>query len=232
VQWKGGKDRVEKMRAIKDETEIEQIREAIRFAERAFDMFRSMLRPEEDRERAERRHGNVHSAGRADVAPAFRLSLAWGREPRCRIVRLGNNRVSQSDLLLVDWGASGRFYKSDLTRVLLPRKTSRLSSRDVDPKAREIYDIVLRAQLAAIAALRPGAKSGDMDAAARDVIMTAGYGENFTHSVGHGIGMAVHEMPMMRANTEIVLQAGMVVTVETRAFISPIGAASASKTTC
>ena len=53
-----------------------------------------------------------------------------------------------------------------------------------------------------------------MDAAARDVISAAGYGEYFTHSIGHGIGMMIHEAPMMRANTELVLQAGMVVTIE------------------
>src|SRR5438034_622594 len=53
----------------------------------------------------------------------------------------GQHRVGESELLLIDWGASGRFYKSDLTRVLLPRKTSRLSARDVEPKVQEVYDI-------------------------------------------------------------------------------------------
>ena len=126
----------------------------------------------------------------------------------------GQHRVSESALLLVDWGASGRFYKSDLTRVLLPRKTSKLSARTVEAKLEEVYDVVLRAQQAAIAALKPGAKSGTIDAAAREVIASAGYGEYFTHSVGHGLGMQVHEAPMMRAGTETVLQPGMVVTVE------------------
>jgi Xaa-Pro aminopeptidase len=73
---------------------------------------------------------------------------------------------------------------------------------------------VLRAQQAAIGTLRPGALSGDVDAAARQVIADAGYGDYFTHSVGHGLGLQVHETPIMRPNTTIVLQAGMVVTVE------------------
>ena len=73
---------------------------------------------------------------------------------------------------------------------------------------------MLRAQLTAIAAVRPGAKAKEVDAAARAVIADAGYGKYFTHSIGHGIGMMIHEAPMMRADSEQVLAAGMVVTVE------------------
>src|SRR5262249_46401713 len=122
------------------------------------------------------------------------------------------HRVSESKLLLVDWGASGRFYKSDLTRVLVPRKTSRLytdvNTDGVDPKFVEVYNVVVKAQLAAIAVLGPGVKSCDIDAAARRVIAGAGYGEYFTHSVGHGLGIQVHELPSLRQGVESPLQAG------------------------
>ncbi len=84
----------------------------------------------------------------------------------------------------------------------------------LDAKIKEVYEIVLKAQSQAIAALRPGAKAKDIDDAGRKVIADAGYGEYFTHSIGHGIGMVVHEAPIMRANTETVLEAGMVVTIE------------------
>jgi Xaa-Pro aminopeptidase len=137
------------------------------------------------------------------------------------------HRVSEAPLLLLDWGASGRFYKSDLTRVLVQRKNSGLSAAangyPLEPKLQEVYDVVLRAQQAAIGTLRPGIKSGDVDAAARKVIDDAGYGEYFTHSVGHGIGLAVHEAPIMRPKTEIVLQAGMVVTVEPGIYLPDWG---------
>ena len=84
----------------------------------------------------------------------------------------------------------------------------------LNPRIEEIYGVVLRAQLAAIAAVHPGARAQDVDCAARSVIADAGYGEFFTHSVGHGIGMMIHEAPIMRANTETVLEVGMVVTIE------------------
>ena len=129
-------------------------------------------------------------------------------------------RVREAPLLLIDWGASGAFYKSDLTRVLLTHNNSPFTrSADVDPRIREVYEIVLRAQLAAIAAVRPGAKTKEVDAAARSVIADAGYGSYFTHSIGHGIGLMIHEAPFMRADTEQVLAAGMVVTVEPGIYI-------------
>src|SRR5262249_35910929 len=118
--------------------------------------------------------------------------------------------VAENPLLLLDWGASGLFYKSDFTRVLWTRKPG---TNGVTPKFREIYDVVLRAQAAAISVLRPGVKTGEVDAAARQTIAAAGYGDRFTHSTGHGLGMQVHEAPLLRPNSEGVLQAGMVVTI-------------------
>ena len=122
--------------------------------------------------------------------------------------------------MLVDWGASGPFYKSDLTRVLLPHNNLTLpGTQNQAGKLREVYETVLRAQARAIAMLRPGVKAGDVDAAARQVIVDAGYGDCFTHSIGHGFGLQIHEAPMMRPGSELELQAGMVVTVEPGIYI-------------
>ena len=85
---------------------------------------------------------------------------------------------------------------------------------DDEPKLADVYAVVLRAQQRALQALRPGARTGDVDAAARAVIAEAGYGEHFTHSVGHGLGLQVHEAPLLRPGSEAVLEPGMVVTVE------------------
>jgi Xaa-Pro aminopeptidase len=217
VQWKGTKERVEKLRAVKEEVEIEQIREAIRIAERAFGMFRAMLRPDDSEkglcdalEMYVRRAGGRRTSFPSIVGVGPRAAL-----PHCPP---SERQVRESELLLVDWGASGRFYKSDLTRVLVPRKTSKLhagvAAQGIDAKLREIYSIVLRAQEAGIAALRPGIKGSDVDGAARRVIADAGYGECFTHSVGHGLGMQVHELPSLRPGVDVLLEPGMVVTVE------------------
>src|SRR5262249_26707729 len=120
---------------------------------------------------------------------------------------------------------SGRFYKSDLTRVLVPRTTSKFSGpgNGPDPKLQQVYDVVLRAQQAAVAAVRPGARCGEVDAAARRGITEAGYGACVTHSVGHGLGMQVHEMPLMRPGSDLVLEAGMVVTVEPGVYLPQWG---------
>ena len=227
VQWKGAAACVEKLRAIKDASEIEQIREAIHIAERAFKMFVPMLRTEDSEkdlsdalEMYVRRAGGRCTSFPSIVAVGPRAAL-----PHCPP---SQKRVGEAPLLLVDWGASGRFYKSDLTRVLMPRRTSRFSASEkaghsAEPKLREVYDVVLRAQEAAIMALRPGVTGGEVDAAAREVIARAGYGEYFIHSIGHGLGMQVHEMPMMRPNSETVLQAGMVVTVEPGIYLPQWG---------
>ena len=108
---------------------------------------------------------------------------------------------------MIDWGAlSPGGYRSDLTRVLV---TGRIS-----PKLERIYGVVLNAQQAAIEAVRPGAVMHDVDAAARDVIAEAGYGKRFGHSLGHGIGLEIHEGPRLAQNEYRPLKAGMVITIE------------------
>jgi Xaa-Pro aminopeptidase len=217
IDWKGAADRVERLRAVKDDTEIATIREAIRFAERAFDMFRAMLQPDDcEKDLCDALEMYVRRAG--GRCTSFPSIVAVGPRAALPHAPPSQHRVHEAELLLVDWGASGRFYKSDLTRVLVPRRNSKLSAasgrQELEPKLQEIYEVVLRAQQAAIGTLRPGALSGDVDTAARQVIADAGYGDYFTHSVGHGLGLQVHETPIMRPNTTILLQAGMVVTVE------------------
>jgi Xaa-Pro aminopeptidase len=225
VAWKAGTDRVERLRMFKDAGEVEQIRQAIRFAEKAFAMFRAMLRERDtEKELADNLEHYVRRAGAASTA--FPSIVAVGPRAALPHAPPTARRVEESPLLLVDWGASGPFYKSDLTRVLLTHNNSASTGRPGEPRnppaaqptadaeVQKIYAIVLRAQAAAIAVLRPGVRAKDVDNAARSVIAAAGYGDYFTHSIGHGIGMMVHEAPLMRANTETVLQAGMVVTIE------------------
>ncbi len=201
---------------VKDAGEIEQIRQAIRWAEKGFAMFRAMLRPDDtEKELADAMEHFVRRAGANETA--FKTIVAVGARAALPHAPPSAKKVREAPLLLVDWGAQGPIYKSDLTRVLLTHNNSTslgnvLSA--IRPQVRAIYDVVLRAQEAAIAALRPGVKAMDIDAAARNVITDAGYGAYFTHSIGHGFGMMIHEAPIMRANTETVLQAGMVITVE------------------
>jgi Xaa-Pro aminopeptidase len=217
VSWKANADRVESLRAVKDVFEIEQIRQAVRMAQQAFAMFRAMLRPE-DREK------DLHDAmeyyirragGRCTSFPSI---VAVGDRAALPHAPPSYHRVADADLLLVDWGASGAFYKSDLTRVLITHKNSAFCRADrraeFEAKLREVYPVVLRAQERAFAVLRPGVVAADVDAEARAVINAAGFGPFFSHGLGHGIGLQIHEAPMMKPGSSAVLQAGMVVTVE------------------
>jgi Xaa-Pro aminopeptidase len=135
--------------------------------------------------------------------------------------------VREAELLLVDWGASGLFYKSDLTRVLVTHNNATLwreaNGHDIEPKLKEVYEVVLQAQRQALSVLRAGATAGAVDAAARGVIAAAGYGDYFTHSTGHGIGLQVHETPLLKPGSEVVLQAGMVVTIEPGIYLPSWG---------
>ncbi len=203
--WKGGTDRVERLRARKDPSEIARIREAIAVAERAFAMFCAMLRPDDtEKDLADNLEMYIRRAGGA--GSSFPSIIAVGERAALPHAPPTGRRVAEGEMLLVDWGASARLYKSDLTRVLATRKIS--------AKLEKVYAVVLKAQERAIRAVRPGAKARDVDAEARTVIARAGFGPFFGHGLGHGLGLQVHEAPALRQNSEAVLAPGMVVTVE------------------
>jgi Xaa-Pro aminopeptidase len=212
IAWKPGERRVEALRQIKDAGELAEIGAAIRMAEKALAMFRAMLRgDDEEKNLADSLEGYLRRAGAKNGA--FPAIVAVGPRAALPHAPPTRRRVSEASLLLVDWGASGDFfYKSDLTRVLLPRNNSAIHGSTA--KIQAVYEVVLKAQQAAIKALRPGVEAQAIDAAARSVIADAGFGDFFNHSIGHGIGMQVHEAPLMRQKNTAKLQAGMVVTIE------------------
>jgi Xaa-Pro aminopeptidase len=196
---------VETLREVKDREEIEEIREAIRIAEKAYGVIRASLLPDQterqiafELERLIRVFGGNGCAFPPIVAAGERAALPHAVP--------GDQTVGARDLLLLDWGATARLYRSDLTRLLV---TGRIS-----PKLERIYEVVLKAQEQAIAAIRPGALMSEVDDAARSVISEAGFGKRFGHGLGHGFGLEIHEAPRLAANVQRPLKAGMVVTVE------------------
>jgi Xaa-Pro aminopeptidase len=203
--------RVEALRAVKDRGEIDEIRRAVDMAERAFAMLRSGLRPDDtekaaadDLEAYLRRCGATSSSFPTIVAAGPHAARPHYR-PDARA------RVGTSDFVLVDWGAAVRGYKSDLTRVLVTGK--------VTPKFEKVYRSVLAAQERGIAAIRPGVLAKDVDAEARSAIEEAGFGCFFRHSLGHGLGLEIHEAPWLRSTSDVPLRAGMVVTVEPGVYL-------------
>ena len=147
--------------------------------------------------------------------PAFETIVAAGARTSRPHYRPGRAKVRPGQAVLVDWGAKVDGYCSDLTRVVftgtIPRKLA------------EIYGLVVRAQAAGMASLRPGALCRSADVAAREVICRGGYAGGLLHGLGHGIGLAVHEAPSLYKACRDRLRAGMVVTVEPGIYLPGFG---------
>lgn len=205
---------VEGLREVKDREEIAQIRAAIDLAERAFAVVRAGLRPDHtEKQIAHELEHQVRLFG--GTGCSFTPIVGVGPRGALPHARLSNHRLEESDWVLIDWGARGELYVSDLTRILV---TGRIS-----PKLERVYGVVLKAQQAAIAAIRPGAVLKEIDAVARNVIADAGLGKYFTHGLGHGIGLEIHEGPRFAPNQEKKLKTGMVVTVEPGIYLPQWG---------
>ncbi len=215
AEWASLPARVEALRAVKDRAEIEAIRAAIAQAERAFAMLRAGLSVDDsEKDAADALEGYLRKCGASSAA--FPPIVAVGPRSALPHARPTDEaKVGDSDFVLIDWGASAGPYKSDLTRVLVTGK--------VTPKFERVYRTVLAAQERGIAALKAGATAGEVDAAARSVIEEAGLGRFFTHGLGHGIGLEIHENPFFRFESPTRLKAGMVVTIEPGIYLPDWG---------
>lgn len=205
---------VERLREIKDKDEIAQLRKAVWYAEKAFGVVRASIRPEKtEKQIADELEGQLRLFGAA--RSGFTTIVGVGPRSALPHANVTDKTIGSSDFVLIDWGADGGLYTSDLTRVLV---TGRIS-----PKLERIYRVVLKAQVKAIAAIRPGVTCGEVDRAARNVIAKAGFGRYFGHGLGHGIGLAVHEAPRLAPGSKVPLKAGMVMTVEPGIYIPGFG---------
>jgi len=195
------------LRAVKDASEIQEIRDAVEQAERGHAVIRASLLPGQTE--LEIAHNLEHAMrGFGAVGVAFDPIIAVGRQAALPHARPGQQRIKDDPILLTDWGAeSSGGYRSDLTRTYM-------IAGKITKKFEKVYRTVLKAQLEAIQKIRPGAKCADVDRAARKVIDEAGYGKYFGHGLGHGIGLFIHENPRFSPISKDVLEAGMVVTVE------------------
>lgn len=196
---------VEQLRMLKDRDEVASTRRACDIARRTFEVVRATLTPNmtelqvaADLEYHARRFGGKCMSFPSIVAVGPRAALPHA-SPTAQ-------RLDADDFVLIDWGVNEGQYMSDLTRILV---TGRIL-----PKLRKIYDIVLKAQLAGIKAIKPGVTAQSVDNAARSVISKAGHGKHFGHSLGHGTGLEIHEAPRLGTGQETILKPGMIVTVE------------------
>lgn len=196
---------VEKVRMVKDQTEIASIRQAVAIADRAWAELQQKIRPGVSEQEISlelefmmRRQGASKLAFDSIVASGWRSAMPHGVA--------SERKLQVGDLLTMDFGAVYQGYHSDITRTVVLGQPS--------DKQQEIYQIVLAAQLAGVAAVKPGVKASSADRAARDVIESYGYGANFGHGTGHGLGLEIHEQPRLSTRDDTILEPGMVVTVE------------------
>jgi len=126
----------------------------------------------------------------------------------------GETKIKKGDLVLFDLGVVVDRYCSDITRTV--------AYGEINDKQKEIYDTVLKAQLAAIDASRPGVSAAEVDLTARRIISNAGYGEFFPHRLGHGLGISVHEYPSLTETNPLIIEEGMVYTIEPGIYVPEV----------
>lgn len=205
------------LREIKDKEEIELLRQAAELGSQGFDFVCTLLKlgitEEEVANELE-----IFWKKRAAKGLAFAPIIAFGANGSMPHYRAGKAQLKKGDSVLIDIGVNLQNYHSDMTRVVF--------FGEPDARILEIYEIVKQAQSAALKLCKPGTLIGDLDKAAREIIAEKGYGEQFTHSLGHGVGLEVHELPVLRNTAtyrEVALQAGMVITIEPGIYLPEIG---------
>ncbi|MDI3471936.1 MAG: Xaa-Pro aminopeptidase [Thermotogaceae bacterium] len=196
---------ISKLRMIKYGDEIEKIKNAIQITQRAFENSLNFLKAGmTENEFAARLEyemkllGAERTAFETIVASGFRGALPHGRA--------SDKIIEEGDLVVIDFGAVYKGYCGDITRTV--------AVGDIDDEKYEVYKTVERAQREAIKKMRAGMTGKEIDKIARDIINNAGYGSNFGHSLGHGIGIEVHEAPSVSPSNDTTLPSGVVVTVE------------------
>lgn len=197
--------RVSALRVVKDVVEIAAIRRACAVVEEALEhVLSNGLVGRSEAEVAWAMCVAMRELGAEDVS--FETIVAAGENGAVGHAIPGQRRIRAGELVVLDCGARVDGYCSDITRTV--------AAGEVGDEERSVYEVVLRAQLAGLAAVRAGKDGRRVDAAARAVIEEAGYGERFGHGTGHGVGLAVHELPRLGRRSGDRLRAGMVCTVE------------------
>ncbi|MBO1512412.1 M24 family metallopeptidase [Metabacillus bambusae] len=205
---------VEKLRLIKSPVEIKILKEATEIADAAYKHILTYVKPglkeievANELEFFMRKNGAVSSSFDIIVASGYRSALPHGVA--------SDKEIEKGDFVTLDFGAYYKGYCSDITRTFAVGEPS--------DELKKIYSTVLEAQLRGMNGIKPGMTGKEADALTRDYISEQGYGEYFGHSTGHGLGMEVHEGPALSLRSDIVLEPGMVVTVEPGIYVAGLG---------
>ncbi len=218
VSFIGKSDLVEALRQVKDEGEVATIRRAVALVDACFDHILRITRPGvTERDLAWEIEVFLRTGGAQRLA--FPSIVAGGPNaalPHARPTDRPLGASGEPELVIFDYGAVVDGYCSDITRTLLVGGAP-------GERHREVYDAVLRAQRAALGAIRPGVQGKDVDTLARGVLAEAAMAERFTHGLGHALGRETHDGMGFSQKSEITLAPGMVLTVEPGVYIEGWG---------
>jgi len=207
-------ERISNMRMIKDQEEIKILREACKIASDVAEEITNYIKEgiREYELAAEITHLLLKNGAQDN---AFTPIVAFGENSAEPHHFSGSRKLKRGDIVLMDFGARFKKYNSDITRTYIFGKA--------DERIKRMYEVVLEAQKLALDSVKSGAKGSDVDKKARDYIDSTEFRGLFTHSLGHGIGLAVHDHPALSPNLNLVLENGMVITVEPGVYLKGFG---------
>jgi Xaa-Pro aminopeptidase len=209
VEFMPAGDLVEQLRAVKEPEETKRIAAAAELADTVYEwILERGLAGRTERDVARACEARLLELG---AEPSFPPIVAAAENGALPHAEPGEREIGKGELVVFDMGARLDGYCSDCTRTF--------ATGEVGDEGRETYELVQRAQAAALEAVRPGASGKEVDAVAREIISEAGHGDHFGHGLGHGVGLEVHEGPRLATTSEDELQEGNVVTVEPGVYL-------------
>lgn len=207
-------DEISTLRIIKDNEEISSLKRAGAIADKALQTtLKSVRLGISERELAHILHVELISHGSEGLA--FDSIVAFGKNTSKPHAHVSDTKLEKGDLITIDFGALVDGYRSDMTRTFF--------YESADEEMKGVYQCVLNAQRLALNAVREGITSGELDAIARESLRSNGLADYFTHSLGHGVGLDIHEAPTIKSGGDVVLREGMVITIEPGVYIAEKG---------
>lgn len=208
---------LQELRAVKNPLEIEKLKESARLNYAGYEHILKLLKVGIS-ERALATEFEIFCLKQGGEKPAFEPIIAFGKNSALPHHRASDTRLKKGDIVLFDLGVMLDGYASDMTRIHFFGKAA--------PKLQKFYEVVRSAHRAALALCKPGTEIGALDEAARQVMAESGLEELFVHSLGHGIGLEVHEFPLIRKggpHHKLPLREGMAITIEPGLYLPGLG---------
>ncbi|MCP3741165.1 M24 family metallopeptidase [Rossellomorea sp. BNER] len=209
-QFRAVEEIMHELRMIKDEEELEILREAAKFADFAIEVgVNEIEEGKTEQEIIAKIEYELKKKGISEMS--FSTMVLTGKNAASPHGNPGDTKIQKGDLVLFDLGVVYKGYCSDITRTV--------AYGEINDEQKKIYDTVLQAQLASLEKVKPGVTAKELDQTARDHIAQAGYGDYFPHRLGHGLGVSVHEYPSITETNDLVMKAGMAFTIEPGVYV-------------